>query len=101
MGQLAEGIAAHQGAKPLVNAFDESGPSGDTAILLQAVVPLAGGVLQVECRRPDLLVLRRALRAKELLALVKLAQGILDAVVLGEAKLVDGLWRQPMLAIAG
>lgn len=58
-------------------------------VLLQAEVPLVGGSLEVEGGRPNLLRRRRTLRMEKLFAFVRPSKGIVDAVVLGEAELVD------------
>ena len=55
---------------------------------LEDVVPLLGGTGEMEGSEPNFLILEGALRAKELVTTIELAQGVIFAIEGGESKLV-------------
>ena len=70
MREFAERIAAQRRAKAAIDALNELRPRRDALVLLEAVVPLARSALEVERRRRDLEMVRRAVGMKELLPFV-------------------------------
>jgi len=86
--QLAQGVATQWGPEPPVDAVDELTPRRNALVFLQTIVPLASGAVEVEGRRRNLEVFRRAVGAEELLAYVQPRDGIVAAVILRELQLV-------------
>jgi len=82
------GVAAERRPKAPVDAVDELRPRWNALILLQTVVPLTGGAVEIERRRRNLEMFRCTVGAEELLPLVQPCDGIVAAVVLGETQLV-------------
>ena len=70
MREFAERIAAQRRAKAAIDALNELRPRRDALVLLEAVVPLARSVLEVERRSRDLEMVRRAVGVEELLPFV-------------------------------
>jgi hypothetical protein len=99
--ELAQGVAPRRRPEALVDSINEISPGWLAVVLLQAVVPLADGALQIERGRPYLLCRRRALIPEELLELVETAQQIFRAVVFGESEFVNGRRRRPERIPAG
>jgi len=90
LGEFAQGVAAEQRPEAPVDAIYELRPRWNALILLQAVVPLAGGAVEIEGRCRNLEMFRRTVGAEELLPFVQPCDGIVAAVVLGESQLVVG-----------
>jgi hypothetical protein len=93
MREFTERICAVGRAKATIDAGREILPGWRaTKVVLPAVIPLAGGAVEVEGRCPHFEQRRRVVGAEKLLTFVQPHQRVAGSVELGEAKLVGG-WR--------
>ena len=88
MRELAQWITAKRRPETPVDGVDELRPCWSALVLLESVIPLAGGGLQIERCRWHLEVVRRAVGTKELLGLVQPCDGIVGSVELRKSELV-------------
>ena len=88
MREFAQRVTAERRAESSIDAVNELRPHRNPLVLLKAVIPLAGGGLQIERCRLHLKMIRRAVGAEELLSLVQPCDGVIGTVELREPELV-------------